>query len=114
MSEAADQPDEVWRAEMLAEIQSGEVNRVIDGLLRLTLNDPDRGWVEDLLIAHLDKSFDMQIRSLVITCLGHVARIHGAITKERVLPLLRELERDPALGGIAEDALSDIAIFAKS
>jgi hypothetical protein len=109
--EATDRND-TWRAQMLADLNSGNTEKATDALLSLTLNDPDRVWVERLLLQQLDPGRDVQIRSLALTCLGHLARIHGTISKELVVPRLDELARDPLLGGIAEDALADIRRFA--
>lgn len=46
-----------------------------------------------------------------MTCAGHIARIHGAISA-RVVDRVRVLLQDPVLGGRAEDAMDDIAAFA--
>jgi hypothetical protein len=40
-----------------------------------------------------------------------LARIHGTLDLDRVEPKLRELRKDPDVGGRAEDALDDIQKF---
>ena len=103
--------DPSWRAQMLTDLESGSIARMTDALLALTLNDPDGPWVEKLLLKCLDGSPEIQMRSLAITCLGHVARIHGTITNPEVVPKLKMLSADQLLGGFAEDALDDIKTF---
>ena len=53
----------------------------------------------------------MAIRGLAATCLGHVARRFGTIQPESVA-LLRLLSADADIGGRADDALDDVAMFA--
>lgn len=104
--------DESWRAEMLAAIRSGDIQVATTALLGLTYDDPDGEWVEPILLEHLAPQYDIQLRRLATTCLGHLARIHGKITRSTVVPTLRTLLSDPVLGGTAEDALGDINWFA--
>lgn len=106
------EPDEPWRAEMLAAIESDDVALSTQSLLELTYNDPDGEWVERVVLEHLDTRYDVQLRGLAATCLGHLARIHGRITRHTVVPALRALLSDPVLGGRAQDALDDIGQFA--
>jgi hypothetical protein len=57
---------------------------------------------------------DADIRGLAVTCLGHLARIHGYIDREKVIPVLKLLLNDSEIVGRVEDALSDIKMYAKS
>lgn len=104
--------DEEWRAEMMAAIASGEATRSTRALLSLTYNDPDRLWVEDLLMEQIRESGDPQLRALAVTCMGHMGRLHGLVSA-RLVACLERLLGDPVLGGIAEDALGDVRYFAK-
>jgi len=103
-------PDE-WRAEKIREFEVGELSAAADAMLSLTYHDPDRLWVEAFLVAAVDSEMDVQIRRLAVTCLGHVARIHGAIGPDSVAALRRALQ-DPELSGVAEDAIGDVESFA--
>ncbi|MFD9003776.1 hypothetical protein ACFV0T_22915 [Streptomyces sp. NPDC059582] len=83
-------------------------------MLALTYDDPDRDSVEALLLECLDPAgpaVDPQVTALAVTCAGHVARLHGHIGP-RLVARVRELLRDPLLGGRAEDAMDDIGAFA--
>ncbi|MGW4884117.1 hypothetical protein [Streptomyces murinus] len=98
------------RLEKLADLASGDLTRATRALLYLTYEDPDRRWLESLLLDQLKEGGDPQLRSLAVTCMGHLGRIHGVIS-DRIVACLEGLLGDPALGGIAEDALGDIRFF---
>ncbi|MEV0069646.1 hypothetical protein [Amycolatopsis sp. NPDC050768] len=103
--------DQAWRAEMLEAIASGDLSRSTRALLSLTYNEPDREWVEDLLLGQLREGNDPQLRSLAVICVGHLGRLHGLVSG-RLIIVLKDLLGDPVLGGTAEDALGDIMHFA--
>ncbi|TMS52709.1 hypothetical protein [Mycobacterium sp. DBP42] len=66
---------------------------------------------EVLLLCQLSSSdVDPEVRALAVTCMGHVGRIHRAVSPETVRRL-EALIDDAELGGRAEDALGDIAAF---
>lgn len=100
-----------WRASKLEAFREGDLSAALDAMLALAYYDPDRPWVESLLRAAVKPGNDPQIRQLAITCLGHVARIHGAIDAKSV-DTLRRLLADSELSGTVEDALGDIESFA--
>ena len=85
---------------------------VCDGLLRLTYHDSDWQWVQNLCL-HFIKSENIQIRSLAVTCLGHLARIHHTLDIEQVIPILKNLLHDKEIAGRVEDALDDIEMFVR-
>src|SRR5690349_4091843 len=90
------------------EIASRDTARVTRALVAAALHEPDRSWVEDL-VARAITSHDAQVRSVAITCVGHVARVHGALDLDRFGPLLRcAAESDRVLAGRVDEALSDI------
>lgn len=105
--------DEVMtvRSEKLEDLSGGDVSRATRALLYLTYEDPDRHWLETLLLDKSREDNDPQLRSLAVTCMGHLGRMRGAIGR-RVVSRLEDLLSDPVLGGIAEDALGDIRHFA--
>ena len=74
--------------------------------------ESDRRWVQSqcLKFARHNDSF---VRGVAATCLGHLARIHGVIDEDEVVPVLRQLLRDsdPDTRGKAQDALSDFSAF---
>lgn len=102
----------IGREEAQCELDSGDFKRMSAALVRLALHDPDRTYVERVLGLHLQSS-DAWVRGVAATCVGHIARIHGAIDAERLMPLLKNLAKDPRTRGRMEDALEDIAMFAE-
>ncbi|MFE7741497.1 hypothetical protein [Nocardia sp. NPDC057455] len=57
---------------------------------------------------------DSDMRAAAATPLGHLARIHRAIDGERVVPVLSQSSNEPEIAGRVEDALDDIAVFART
>lgn len=96
----------------MEDLTSGDLAVATEALLSLTNHEVDRKWIEMALLRVIDGPFDLQLRQLAVICLGHVARIHGAISRDFVVPKLHLLERDPDLGSRARNALEDIEIFA--
>jgi hypothetical protein len=103
--------DQEWRAEMLSALEGGDISQSTRALLSLTYNDPDRTWLEDLLLEQLREGNDPQLRSLAVTCMGHIGRLRGVVSA-RLVACLESLLDDPILGGTAEDALGDVRYFA--
>ena len=102
---------ERWRAAVTTDLGSPDIGVSTGALLAMTYDDPDPRRVEAVLLDCLSPGADPQIRALAVTCLGHVGRIHRAVSAD-VVRRLEALLDDPALGGTAEDALGDIASFA--
>jgi hypothetical protein len=103
--------DPIDRDEAEAMLASTNAYAATEAILRLALHDPDGTWVTDRALDLL-QSPDADIRAVAATALGHVARIHHAIDRQRVIPALQRLMDNPATAGRAEDALDDIAMFA--
>ncbi|UGT69599.1 hypothetical protein LTT66_05240 [Nocardia gipuzkoensis] len=103
--------DPIERNEAIALLESGEGQVVAETILRLALHDPDAAWVTERALALTD-SPDDDVRNSASTALGHIARIHRSIDRDRVVPALQRLLDDPKTAGRADDALDDIAMFA--
>ncbi len=89
---------------------SGEAKRICDMLVSAAFYESDWRWVQDKCLDFLNFN-DPNIRGLAATCLGHVARIHHQLDKEKVISSLRKHLKDHAISGQIEDALDDIEIF---
>ncbi len=81
-------------------------------LVSVAMFESDRRWAQGqcLKFARHDDPF---VRGVAATCLGHLARIHGTIDEDEVVPVVVELlrDKDPATRGKAQDALSDFSTF---
>ncbi|MBH0777018.1 hypothetical protein [Nocardia bovistercoris] len=104
--------DPIERDEATALLESAEGPVVVETILRLALHDPDGEWVTERALALIDNP-SADVRNSAATALGHIARIHRGIDRERVVPTLQRLLDDPETAGRAEDALDDIAMFAR-
>ena len=98
------------RSELERLTDSGNESAIIEGLLSAAYYDPDWRWVQSLCLRFLAHS-DNGVRSNAAICLGHIARIHGKLDIETVLPRLTELQGDASIGPWVEDALDDIKFF---
>jgi hypothetical protein len=104
------EPQAITKEEAAQAFASADVEQINDALIGLTYHDPDGQWVQDQCLALLDYPDD-DVRGLAATCLGHLARIHRNLDRDRVVTALEGLRDDPAIGGRVQDALDDIAIY---
>lgn len=80
-------------------------------LVDLTYHEPSLAYVRDECL-RLIREGSPEVRTVAATCLGHLARIHGRLDSDAVLPALRTLLDDPRTRGAADNAIEDIALFA--
>ena len=50
----------------------------------LTMSSGNPEWVENLCIEIIKSQRNIELRGLAITCIGHLARIHGKINHKNV------------------------------
>lgn len=83
-------------------------------LLRLSLHDSDPKWLEVTVLPYLRHEHHW-VRGVAAMCLGHVARLHGDLNLEVVVPAISDLLNDPVreTRGKAEDALEDIEMYVR-
>ena len=63
------------------------VKNITDKLLDITFNNDNWEFVQNECLKYIEnENFD--IVRLAITCLGHIARIHNHIDKEKVIKIL--------------------------
>jgi hypothetical protein len=103
---------ESTREQALKDIATGRTGAVVEALLSLAYHDPDRRFVQELMIAH-SGSPERNIRHMAILCFGHIARIHRELDEHRVMPILQAAlkDPDPHISGTARDVLQDIGIY---
>ncbi|NML35544.1 hypothetical protein [Paraburkholderia antibiotica] len=101
------------KEELEHRLNSSDKDAVIDALMYLCFNINDPEWIQDKCIEAIEREKDEDIRGLGITCIGHVARMHSQINKDKVMPVLKRLLCDESLSGRAQDALDDIDTFVK-
>ena len=104
------EPVPISRAEAQLAFSSGKPQKICDALVRVTFNEPDWRWVQDECLRFIDNP-NPDVRGLAVTCIGHIARIHGHLDTERVIERLKRIGKDDEIYGRVEDALDDIKTF---
>lgn len=105
------EPPQATRDELTDAIQRGHDELIVERLVGLALNGGDPQWLTSMCIDLLEHP-STDVRRAAVVALGHLARIHRDIDRDRVVPRLTLLADDAALSGAAADALDDIATFA--
>lgn len=95
-------------------LKQGSLDAISLTLVRLAYHEPDWKWVQDVCIA-LSSHQHKWIRQTCAICFGHLARIHGKIEKEKVLPIMNRLLQDSEaeVKGEAEISMDDFRIYIK-
>ncbi|MGY2189327.1 hypothetical protein D3C81_299630 [compost metagenome] len=92
-------------------LASGVDTKVSAGLISIGLNEGDRTWAESTCLKYLTSGTE-SVAASAVTALGHIARRHGKLDKEVVLPALETVKQKyPSLEGIIADTLDDIDVF---
>ena len=104
------EPIDKTRAKKL--LANGDRDAICRTLVSVAMFESDRRWAQAQCL-RFAKHADSFVRGVAATCLGHLARIHGAIDEDDVVPVVRELlhDSDPETRGKAQDALSDFSTF---
>jgi hypothetical protein len=93
-------------------LDSNHRDSICRTLVSVATFESDRRWAQSqcLRFARHDDPF---VRGAAAICLGHLARIHGVIDEDEVVPIVRELlrDKDPGTRGKAQDTLSDFSTF---
>lgn len=103
-------PEPLDRAAAERLLTSTDPGVVADTLVSLALHEADWRWVQ-ARCADASSHASPQVRAVVPTCFGHLARIHGTIDWAIVEPVLARLSTDPQLAGQIEDARDDFEVF---
>ncbi|MEF2246496.1 hypothetical protein [Paenibacillus sp. IITD108] len=98
----------------IQELKLGDDKRIINALLGLAFNEQDWKWVQDICLQFSNNS-NYKVRGIAILCFGHLARIHGQLETELVLPIVKKALNDSNefVRGHANSALDDIQFFLK-
>jgi len=98
------------REEMEEALISTRASTVADALIRMALWEKDPHWAEQKSLSALTDP-RKEVRKAALLSIGHLARLHGSLNLDVVLPAVKALLADPEYRGAAEDVLEDIAIF---
>lgn len=100
--------------EFIDRIDTGEQKAVVNGLLGLIFNCEDMEFAQYQCFLQVENEDD-NVRGIAVLCFGHLARIHGRITTEWVIPYIKKALKDDSgfVRGHAISALDDIEMFCK-
>lgn len=98
------------RAEIEHLLDSGHEPAMIEAILSAALFDPDWQWAQNLCLRYLNHRFKW-VRWNAVTGFSHIARIHGQLDTNVVIPRLSALKDDPDIGPNVRDSLDDIPFF---
>lgn len=74
-------------------LQSSDEAIVADTLLYITFNLDDARWIQDKCLDLINEDSRNSMKGLAITCLGHLARIHGTTDRKAVIPVLNRCKK---------------------
>ena len=93
---------------------SNNTENICQTLLSVAFYEPDWRWTQERCLELLS-SDNCDISLLAVTCLGHIARIHKILDKDKVISALHlKISSCKAGKEIIEDALEDIKILGLS
>ncbi len=110
MEQAYDEPTNIGKNEFTQIIESGTTELKCDAIVRAVHSISDYDWLMSEFSKLLDYSDD-QIRGVVVTCIGHLARLNERSNRQQLLEILQPLLLDGQIGGRVEDAIDDINTF---
>jgi hypothetical protein len=102
----------ITREEAEIALLSNDPSVICEALLRSAYYDQDWLWVQSKCLQFVQHQ-NKDVRCLAVICLGHLARIHGALDTKKVVPILENLRDDPDIAGKVDDVLDDIQIFVR-
>lgn len=90
---------------------TGTTHQICHALVSMAFHEKDWEWAEGKCLLFLEHP-DVDVSGLAATCLGHIARIHGALNRGLVFRRLEEKAKStPDIAGCIEDAIEDIRMF---
>ena len=90
--------EEMSREQLSVEFSSDDDDRVAVAPVSAAYYEGDWHWVQEQCLELL-KGDRSDLRRVAATCFGHLARIHGTIDGNRVVPVLQALKQDPQAAG---------------
>lgn len=103
------EPKKISRKEADLALKSPDSGVVSHALVNIAFFESEWKWSQDVCLQFVDDR-RIEVAQVALTCIGHIARIHGQLDK-KVIQKLNSLRKNSKLGGYAENALSDYEIF---
>jgi hypothetical protein len=97
----------ITKSEVEAALITGDSDNIIIAMLGAAYYIDEWRWVQNHCLGLLGNA-DTNLRNIAVVCLGHIARIHGTLDKEKVLAALEKLRNDPQIGEEVSNSLEEI------
>ena len=101
---------EMSREQIEKDLAGGDPASMSYAILSASLYDLEWQWAESVCLRFLDHR-EKWVRWNAATGLSHIARIHGRLDTEIVVPRLKALLNDPEVASNVEDSLTEIDWF---
>jgi hypothetical protein len=98
---------EMSREQIEKELAGGDPQLMSYAILSASLYDSDWQWAQSVCLRFLDYP-EKWVRWNAATGLSHIARIHGRLDTEIVVPRLKAQLNDPEVASNVEDSLTEI------
>lgn len=98
------------RSEIDSDLESGNAVTISSALISAALNDPDRPYVERQIERFLCHEHPW-VRGAAACAAGHLVRVHGTLSSDRLVPLISALLSNPQTSTKAQDSLDEIETF---
>lgn len=95
------------RRELEQALASDDANTVCNALYSAAQHESDWRWSQTQCLMMLKHESPL-VRSTAVIALGEIAHFRGALDRDVVLPELRRLASDSALGPYVEDVLDEL------
>ena len=93
-------------------LSSDTIELVCQTMVSIAFHESDWHWAQDKFLKLLFHK-NHNVSGLAATCLGHLARIHNTLEKDRVIRTLKMHLNNSEIAGRIEDALDDIKIYVR-
>ena len=97
------------RPELEESLASTDPNRICNALYSAGQHKPDWRWSQTVCLSKLSHQ-SLLVRSAALIALGAIALFQRNLDLELVLPEMKRLAKDAALGPFVEDALDNIRV----
>lgn len=97
------------RPELEESLASTDPNRICNALYSAAQHEPDWRWSQTVCLSKLSHQ-SLLVRSAALIALSEIALFQGNLDLEIVLPEMKRLAKDVALGPFVEDAMDNIRV----
>lgn len=106
-----EEPKQISYEEALAIFDHGSPKEISRALIAMSFYEKNVSHIERWCL-YWCNSTNIEISSAAVISLGHIARIHGRITKEAVLPILNILKNRQGLqGGVRMQLMTSTFLY---